>query len=78
MAKIDVELFNKKFNLSEAQIKKYLKWQKGLPKLPDNHWGAVGGGYSFIFVPTGIGTIVKARREDEEKNEIDLTEYEYF
>lgn len=64
------------FNLSEKQKQKWEDWKKSLPKLEEGHFGAVGGGYSFHFTPTGIGTIIKATREDG--YEIDLTEWEYF
>lgn len=61
------------FELTEEQVKKYKEWRATLPKAD---FGAVGGGTSFIFTPTGIGTIVFAKRDDG--YEIDLTEWEYF
>jgi hypothetical protein len=66
------------FTLTKEQEEKYEAWKKTLPKLSQGHFGAVGGGYSFEFTPTGIGTIVVAKRADDPKHEIDLTEYEYF
>lgn len=57
------------FTLSEEQVKKYKEWHSSLNKI---HYGTIGGGYSFIFTPTGLGEIVKVRRDDGQ--EIDLTE----
>lgn len=65
-----------KFELSKEQIEKFEKWQESLPKLPQEHFGAVGGGYSFEFCPTAIGTVVKAKRADGQEK--DLTEWKYF
>lgn len=58
-----------KFELSPEQVEKYEKWHKSLKKID---YGTTGGGYSFIFTPTGLGDIVKVRRDDGQ--EIDLTE----
>ena len=67
-----------KFELTKEQTKKYLAWRKKLPKLPQDYWGCNGGGFIFSFIPTSIGVIDKVRRDDDEGNEIDLTEYEHF
>ncbi len=64
-----------KFELDEVEIKKYEKWRKGLPKIPSNHFGAVGGGYWFKFIPTGLGVIVKAGRDDVPELDINLTNF---
>jgi len=66
----------KNFELTDEQMEKWEEWKETLPKLDEGHFGAVGGGYSFEFTPTGIGTLVKAKRADG--HEIDLTEWEYF
>lgn len=58
-----------KFELNEDQIEKYQNWRKKLKKID---YGAIGGGYTFMFTPTGLGDIVKVRRND--CKEIDLTE----
>jgi hypothetical protein len=60
---------NIKFELSEEQTFKYNQWRSELKKVD---YGAIGGGFSFIFIPTGIGEIVKVRRDDGQ--EIDLSE----
>lgn len=60
-----------KFQLNEDQIIKYKVWRKALPVVD---YGTIGGGYSFIFIPTGLGSIVKVRRDDG--HELDLTESE--
>lgn len=57
------------FELTPEQIEKYKTWRKTLPK---KDYGAIGGGVWFMFCPTGLGDIVKVRRDDGA--EIDLTE----
>lgn len=59
------------FELSEEQEKKYDEWRKSLPKAD---YGTIGGGYTFCFTPTGLGDIVKVKRDDG--HELDLTESE--
>jgi len=59
------------FKLTNEQEQKYKNWRKSLPKA---YFGAVGGGYTFHFTPTGIGTIVKVTRDDG--FELELTEWE--
>ena len=67
-----------KFEFTKEQVKKLNAWKATLPTLPQGYFGVNGGGFEFIFIPTSIGTIVKARRTDGDGHEIDLTEYEYF
>lgn len=62
------------FSLSEKEEKRYQKWLKKLPKIPNNHFGSAGGGYWFKFIPTGIGVIVLAGRDDVPELNIDLTD----
>lgn len=79
MAKKKKEPEGQIFELSPEQMKKFEKWKKKLPKIPDNYTGAAGGNYGFTFIPTGLGTLVGAyRADDPEKHKIDLTEWEYF
>ena len=67
-----------KFELSTEQLAKYYQWKDKLPKLPEGHFGAAGGGYWFKFIPTGIGMLVLAGRYDVPHLDIELTEYENF
>ena len=60
------------FKLDETQFEKYVAWQEKLEEENPKYYGAAGGGYSFIFTPTGLGDIVKVRRDDGE--ELDLTD----
>ena len=60
------------FELYESQFKKYVEWHEKLEETNPKYYGAAGGGYSFIFTPTGIGDIVRVRRDEGE--ELDLTE----
>lgn len=66
------------FELNDKQVKQYNKWKKKLPIIPDSHFGAAGGGYWFKFIPTGIGMIVLAGRDDVPEHDINLTDYESF
>jgi len=66
------------FRLSDKQVKQYEKWKKQLPTIPDSYFGAAGGGYWFKFIPTGIGMIVLAGRDDAPEHDINLTDYENF
>jgi hypothetical protein len=64
-----VELQIKRFGLTVGQHEQYMNWRKALPKVD---YGTTGGGYTFMFTPTGLGDIIKVRRDDG--YEIDLTE----
>ncbi len=40
------------------------------------NYGAIGGAFKFVFIPTTIGTIVKVQFDcDGIKEELDLTDY---
>jgi len=60
-----------KFELDEDEIKKLEAWNKKLKKLPP---ATIGGGYTFMFTPTGLGTVVEVERADGKK--INLTDYD--
>ena len=60
------------FKLDESQVERYEAWRKKIEKKNPKYFGAAGGGYSFIFIPTGLGDIVKVRRDDGE--ELDLSD----
>jgi hypothetical protein len=66
------------FEISAQQLEKYYRWKDTLPKVPEGHFGAAGGGYWFKFIPTGLGTILIAGREDVPELDIDLTDYQNF
>lgn len=57
------------FTLSDEQ---YAKWKQWRESLPIQNTGAIGGGDTFIFRPTGLGDIVTATYMDEYT--IDLNE----
>lgn len=67
-----------KFELTKEQEIRYDEWRVSLPEIPEGHFGAAGGGYWFKFIPTGLGMIVTAGRDDVPEMDIDLTEYEHF
>ena len=62
-----------KFELSKEQYEKYIEWRKSLPKVD---YGAIGGGFHFVFTPTGIGCIVLVKSDCG--SQIDLTEDDDF
>jgi hypothetical protein len=64
------------FELDEVEIKKYEDWKKTLPEIPNNYFGSAGGGYWFKFIPTGLGTLVSAGRDDVPEMDIDLTNFD--
>jgi len=66
----------KNFTLTDQQFEKYVKWRDELENRDPKYFGAAGGGYSFIFTPTGLGEIVTVKRDDGE--ELDLTEWEHW
>lgn len=61
------------FHLTEEENQRFLDWSKSLP---DVKTGPIRGEYSFIFNPTTLGDIVRARRSDG--HSIDLTNYDSF
>jgi hypothetical protein len=62
----------KSFDLDEKQYAKYLKWNK---KYKTDDCGAIGGGIEFVFIPTGLGKVIKVRKLHKGKTiELDLTD----
>jgi hypothetical protein len=64
------------FEITKEQEQEIEIWKKSLPFLDQSEAGAAGGMYSYIFTPTGLGTIVEIRRIDGEK--LDLTDWDNF
>lgn len=60
------------FELDERQKEKFLEWVKTLPPEPST---AIGGAFTYMFTPTGLGVIVKVKYYNGE--EIDLTDYDW-
>lgn len=60
----------KVFTLGSEQVKKLNEWYSKLKKQPE---GAIGGGLTYSFTPTGLGEIVKIKYFDKE---LDLSDYE--
>ena len=61
---------SKVFTLDTSQVEKLNEWYSKLKKRPE---GAIGGGLSYTFTPTGLGEIVKVKYFDKE---LDLSDYE--
>jgi len=76
-----------KFELDEGEQQRLQEWlgeielraakispDKIDPKSNRPYYGAIGGGLTFSFTPTGLGTVVKVT-ESLTKETIDLTDY---
>lgn len=67
------------FKLSTIEIKKFKKFEREMNKKyteKERYCGAVGGFYSFVFTPTGIGIVVSVKTAlGDEK---DITDYSQF
>lgn len=62
-----------KFELTPAQVAKYHAWlKKKNKKNGEVYCGAAGGGYTFCFTPTGLGTLESVKCIDG--TELDLTD----
>ena len=65
-----------KFELTEFEIKKFENWKKEMKK-KDDLIPTAGERWTFMFTPTGLGTVVYAM--DELTGEkIDLTDWDNF
>ena len=74
MIELESELHRIEFDLNDAQAKKLEKWKKKQLK-KDPSMPAAGERWTFMFTPTGIGTVVKVK--DECTGEVlDLTDWE--
>jgi hypothetical protein len=63
------------FCLSPEQVRRYKAWREQLVAA-DTKMGAIGGAFSFVFIPTTLGTIIKVRFSCYSKEaELDLTDY---
>ncbi len=63
------------FHLTTEQVRRYKAWRSTLVTA-DTKMGAIGGAFSFVFIPTTLGTIVKVRFSCNGKEaELDLTDY---
>ncbi len=64
------------FSLDAAQAAKFEAWRNEMWKRKDNP-GAIGGQFTFKFIPTTIGTIIKVVYSPT-LEELDLTNYDEF
>jgi hypothetical protein len=75
-----------KFEINTEQSEKLRSWYEGiLPEILEkqqvNHlrgvpyYGAIGGGLTYCFTPTGLGCILVVKEFTTSK-ELDLTDYE--
>jgi len=59
------------FSLTPQQIVKFEAWAKQFDSIPA---GCCGGAFTFSFVPTSIGTVLRVKHFQGQ--EINLTEYD--
>lgn len=64
-----------KFNIDEDESKKLEEWMS--TKDFSKYSGAIGGRFTYSFTPTTLGTVITVT-DNLDKNEIDLTSYEYW
>ena len=64
------------FSLDDKQIAKFEAWRAEMWRRKDNP-GAIGGQFTFKFIPTSIGTVVKVVYVHTSE-ELDLTNYDDF
>ena len=67
---------NYNFSLTPSQAAKFEAWRTEMWKRNDNP-GAIGGQFTFKFIPTSIGTIIKVVYSAT-LEELDLTNYDDF
>jgi hypothetical protein len=67
--------------LTSAQVRRLKQWQNeqnakvaAKQKKSYAYYGAIGGGFSFIYTPTSVGNVIKVMNSVT-KEEIDLTDY---
>lgn len=60
------------FGLSDKELVLFYEWEKNLPEAPT---GAIGGRVTFMFTPTSIGMVIRAKDSITDL-EIDLTDYQ--
>jgi len=63
-----------KFELDEAETQKFEAWKRE-QKEKDPHIATAGERWTFMFTPTGLGTIIRVK-DELLKEEIDLTDWE--
>lgn len=62
------------FSLTPKEEKRFLKWQRKLPKVKKK---AISNSCVWIkFIMTGIGTVVKIGRSDIPKHDKNITDYD--
>ena len=63
-----------KFELDKEEIKKFETWSNKQKKR-DSSIPTLGERFTFLFTPTGLGTVVEVR-DNKLKETINLTDYE--
>lgn len=64
----------KQFELDDAQEAQFEAWRK-IQKEKDPRIATAGERWTFMFTPTGLGTVVKVK-DELLKEELDLTDWE--
>lgn len=64
------------FILDDVERLKYEEWLSKLPDIPNDKFGAIGGGTWFKFRPTGLGYMITVGRDDVPELDTDITNFE--
>lgn len=63
-----------KFEINNKELEKLNKWLK--TKDIYKYSGTSGGRFTYSFTPTSIGTVITVSDAMEQKDKIDITDYE--
>ncbi len=64
-----------KFEIPKECVERVNAFIEQEEKKTKGHYGAIGGGYTYSFIPTGLGVIFKVKN-NLTGAEIDLTDYD--
>jgi hypothetical protein len=71
MSDKELEILNRRFELTKGQWERYFEWKDSLPY---KYYGMSSTGINIVFEENSLCTIVRAEREAGES--IDLTEWD--
>ncbi len=63
------------FEVTEDQQKQISKWVKRIQKKHGDYYGAIGGGVTYMFTPTGLGVVLEVK-ESKTGETLNVTDYD--
>lgn len=63
------------FELDKEDLEKFKDWKKKQLNKNSSNCGMVGGRWTIMFTPTGIGTIISIK-DNKLNEELDITDYD--